>query len=264
MLSIAKLTAGNEEYYLSLVSYYVNQRVNRASSQTASGEAIAQEGCPVPSASLTHGEPPGQWLGIGAENKGFRGIVEAEDFRKLFQGFHPHSHEPLVQNAGKPERTPGWDLCFTVPKEVSVLWSQAPETLRAEIEEIHQAAIREVVRLIELLFAWSRKGKASLGSEYIPVKLIVAAFQHSTSRANDPNLHTHCIVINIGVDANGKTRALYSKPLFVNKMVLGAYYRAKLASLLQVRLGLQTKQKRRSFQVLGGTQRTGLGPFAAP
>jgi hypothetical protein len=47
----------------------------------------------------------------------------------------------LVQNAGHPKRDAAWDLTFSAPKSVSVLWALVPEPIRQQIEQAHQAAV---------------------------------------------------------------------------------------------------------------------------
>lgn len=42
------------------------------------------------------GEPPGFWLGRGAESLGLRGTVQAEDFRSLLANAHPITGKPLA------------------------------------------------------------------------------------------------------------------------------------------------------------------------
>lgn len=210
MLSIGAMKCGQAEYYLSLAreDYY-----------------------------LEGGEPEGKWIGNGAEALSLGDTVVANDLRNLFQGFSRTSSK-LVQNAGKHNRQPGWDLTFSAPKSVSVLWSQSDCHEQAAIQAAHANAVRAAIQYLEANFAQSRVGKG--GSELVDVGLVVAAFEHSCSRALDPQLHTHALVLNLGVDATGKTRSLVSKPLYQAKMLAGAYYRSELAYQLRYNLGLKT------------------------
>ena len=72
---------------------------------------------------LSGGEPPGLWHGEGASRLGLSGVVEPEKFRNLLNGFSPDRLHPLAQNAGRNDRQSGWDLTFSAPKSVSVLWA---------------------------------------------------------------------------------------------------------------------------------------------
>jgi ATP-dependent exoDNAse (exonuclease V) alpha subunit len=63
--------------------------------------------------------------------------------------------------------------------------------------------------------------------------LAVAQFRHDLSRAADPQLHTHAVVLNVTQRADGQWRALDNEPLYRHKMWLGAYYRSELAKEVQ-------------------------------
>lgn len=75
-------------------------------------------------------------------------------------------------------------------------------------------------------------------------------FQHGTSRANDPQLHTHSLVMNVAV-SNGKTRTILSKPLYQMKMTAGALYRSELSYLIQRETGLRIQPDGFAFKVKG-------------
>jgi conjugative relaxase-like TrwC/TraI family protein len=82
-------------------------------------------------------ERPGYWLGEGAERLELSGKVEAEALRNVLDGFTPEGRRGLVQNAGAFGRQRGWDLTFSAPKSVSVLWALAPQDMKAQIEAAH-------------------------------------------------------------------------------------------------------------------------------
>jgi conjugative relaxase-like TrwC/TraI family protein len=201
---------------------------------------------------LDGGEPPGKWLGSGAEQLGLSGDVLAEHLKPLMQGFDL-AGEPLVRNAGKTtgplRRKPGWDLTFSAPKSVSLLWSQLDEHNRRRIQEAHAAAVKRAIEFIEDRATFSRLGKG--GAERAAAKLVVASFEHGTSRALDPQLHTHCLLLNFGVCSDGRVRALVSNPFYQNKMLAGAIYRLELAHQLTRTLGLRLERKNSWFEIAG-------------
>jgi conjugative relaxase-like TrwC/TraI family protein len=223
MLSIKALKLGDERYYLALAleDYY-----------------------------LQGGEPPGIWLGTGAKILGLTGNVTNEQLSNLFRGYSPDSQmTELVQNAGHPDRQPGWDLTLNVPKTVSVLWSAASEPIRAEIEAAETSALKRTIAYIEEHLARSRTGKG--GADDVPARLVVAAFPHTTSRALDPHLHFHPLIMNVGVGPDARTRTVLSFPFYQNKMLLGALFRAELAHELVERLGVALSRERTWFEVDG-------------
>lgn len=222
MLSVGKLGKGHDSYYLNLAAedYYIGG-----------------------------GEPEGVWLSTaGARSLGLRGKVSKQDLHAFFHGFKPDG-TPLVQNAGDPKRTPGHDLTFSSPKSLSVYWAVASQEIRQAIQKAQLDAVTHAIRYLEQEVAISRRGKG--GYEKVPAKIVVAAFEHGTSRALDCQLHTHAIVLNIGIRSDGTTGSLESKPFYQHKMVAGAIYRAKLASLLQERLGLKTVRHGPFFEIAG-------------
>ncbi len=176
------------------------------------------------------------WLGRGADKLALTGRVEADEFKQLLDGYDLDGTK-LVQNAGKANRKTGWDLTFSAPKSVGVLWATGDPDLRAKIEKAHLEAVRTALDYLEGTAAVSRREKQGIERE--PVGLVVAAFHHGTSRNLDPQPHTHCVVLNVGVRPDGTVGALVSKEFYRAKMAAGAVYQAKLATELE-RLGLRS------------------------
>lgn len=199
-------------------------------------------------------EPRGQWRGSGAAALGLAEDVDAADLGHIFSGFSP-AGEPLVQNAGKTlaqskqGHRPGWDLTFSASKSVSVLWALCDSERRATIEACHDAAVETVLKLAERECGWSRRGQA--GRTIERAKLVIAAYQHGTSRALDPNLHTHCLVANLGVCDDGRTRTLVSQTFYRWKMTLGQLYQNELSHQLQQRLGVAVTATANGFEIAG-------------
>lgn len=221
MLSIGAMSPGQGNYYLDLAQedYY-----------------------------LKGGEPTGWWWGEGAESLGLRGCVERVELERLLIGLSPDG-EKLTQNSGRPGRRPGWDLTFSAPKSVSVFWSQADPETRLAIQSAHLAAVKTALDYLEREAAFSRRGKG--GYEQQHAGLCVALFEHGTSRAGDPLLHTHSLVMNVATRADGTTGTVDSREFYKHKMTAGAAYRAQLAYGLQDGLGLACERKRTWFE-LGG------------
>lgn len=198
---------------------------------------------------LKGGEPPGIWYGLGAERIGLEGQVLDDQLYNLFKGASPDGSRDLVQiqqHDGKAEHRPGWDLTFSAPKSVSVLWSQASPEKQRLLQGAHLKAVEAAIDYLQETAAFSRVGKE--GKRLERADLIVALFEHSTSRALDPQLHTHALFMNIGVGEDGRTRTLSSLSLFLSKMTAGALYRAELSYQLEL-LGIETERHRSWFEV---------------
>ena len=74
----------------------------------------------------------GGWTGQGAERLGLLGHVTREEFQALRRGFALDGRA-LVKNAGSKKRQVGWDLTFSMPKSLAVIWSEADPVLRRRI-----------------------------------------------------------------------------------------------------------------------------------
>lgn len=224
MLSVSKpfKGAGRADYYLNLANedYYLNDL-----------------------------EPPGRWLGEGATWFGLPGMVSGDDFRNLLAGYDADRATALVHNAGSPNRRSGWDLTWSVPKSVSVAWSQATPEVRETIEAEVWHSVRRAISYVETIGVVSRRGTNGVVHE--SAKLTFACFLHSTSRAQDPQLHVHTILQNVGIRPDGTTGTLDPRAIFKHQLAAGALFRAELASRLECRLGLRARREGRCFELMG-------------
>lgn len=223
MLTISKaIKAGQGEYYLSLAGaddYY-----------------------------MAGDEPLGYWLGKGVTLLGLEGQVDKAQFRHLLRGLSPDGTRKLVRNADN-ERRAGWDLTWSAPKSVSVAWSQADPATREKIEGCLRRAVAAGIAYLESVGAVSRRGED--GRIHETAKLLLAAFLHSTSRAQDPQLHIHTVLLNTGVRLDGTTGTLEPKALYRHQMAAGVLFRAELACALEIELGLRARREGHSFELLG-------------
>ena len=69
--------------------------------------------------------------------------------------------------------------------------------------------------------------------------MIAAGFRHRTSRALDPQLHTHALVANAVERADGTWGAIDSRTLYRHAKTAGFVYQAVLRSELTQRLGVE-------------------------
>ena len=190
-------------------------------------------------------EEAGEWFGKGAAELGLSGQVTSESFRNLLHGYDPGGMAPLVQNAGKPSRQEGWDLTFSAPKDVSVFWALSEKAVRNEIHGAQKWAVERALRKIEETAGSTRRGKGGRKKE--KTKLIFARFEHFTSRAQDPQIHTHAVLINLSLRKDRTTGSIQSRDVFREKMRAGHLYREELAKELKKRLGLEVLQKEIGF-----------------
>ncbi|MBE1427015.1 conjugative relaxase-like TrwC/TraI family protein [Desulfomicrobium macestii] len=192
----------------------------------------------------THGgEPAGKWIGRGAERFGYCGeTVGKADLYFAFEGYNHKYGNAIANNAGDKHKA-GYDLTFSAPKSVSIVWATADEKTRKALSEAQQKAVEKAITYAEKSGAFiQREGHAgAIKTPYLD-GVAVATFEHSTSRNLDPNLHTHAVVCNLA--PNGKRidfQASYVKEL-------GAVYRAELALELR-EMGFAIERDRFSFSI---------------
>lgn len=206
-------------------------------------------------------EPKGRWyeppttfsLEDGA-------VINAETFRNLHEGLSPDGM-PLVQNVQslKSTRVGGYDLTFSAPKSVSVLWALADEGVRLAIEDAQEKAARAALDVLAINASYARRGKG--GALLEKVKMFGATFQHGEARpvvrddgsvASDPQLHTHSVIFNMAERKDGTWGALDGRHFYKWKMTAGAIYRAHLAHELRTSLGVEIETKKDGmFEVAG-------------
>jgi conjugative relaxase-like TrwC/TraI family protein len=202
----------------------------------AAGRANYYMGGPAEKYYLEGTRQAGRWFGQAVELLGLPERVSRRTFHNLLNGFSPDGRRPLVQNAGDPNRASCWDLTFSAPKSVSVLWAIAPPDIRHQIEQAHHVAVQHALAHMEAVAGITRRGKGGALREH--GKLVFATFFEGTSRALDPAMHTHAALINLALRQDGTTGTLHTRNLFDAKMRAGALYRDELAAQLRQELGL--------------------------
>lgn len=200
-------------------------------------------------------EPPGTWY-VGPNEDGSRttslgiedGLVfgqiesreDTERFHNLTNGFHPENGTKLVQNAGERGRVALHDFCLSAPKSVSAVWSQADTATKAAIEKAQESGAREFLDFMSSK-SYSRQGKG--GVVKAPAPLRAALFGHGSSREDDPQLHTHCVIFNVCERANGTTGALETLELMRWQGAAASLYHARLAwEVRQLEFGIERKE----------------------
>lgn len=189
----------------------------------------------------------GQWQGRGAERLGLAGSVEKEDFKRAIHGLDREGTALVTSQNGKEHRA-GVDLTFSAPKSVSIL-SEVVGDLR--VREAHQLAVGRTLAFIEKNFSQARMTDDGVTQRVDTGNLVIAKFDHDTSRTLDPQLHTHAVVMNMTQRSDGAWRALSNEKLFENKILLGQIYRNELAhQLKELGYGIQSG-KNGLFEVKG-------------
>jgi conjugative relaxase-like TrwC/TraI family protein len=190
----------------------------------------------VPGLVSYYGAGAAQWHGQGATVLGLDGDVASKDFAALLDGGSPDGLRLGQKFGDKSARA--FDVTFSAPKDVSVLWALADPKTRATIETAFTDAVDAVLNGVEGR-ALSRTG---IGGVISPIKtsgLAIAKVVEHTSRAGDPALHCHAVTFSKVQCADGKWRALDARELKWDQQALSAQFHRAMESELTRNLGIR-------------------------
>jgi conjugative relaxase-like TrwC/TraI family protein len=236
VLSIGKLSAGQERYYLD----HAAERVDVVESVAGGAEDYYLD--PV--------EARGRWLGAGAAQLGLAGDVGPEQLRRVLAGLSPATGEPLRQANGRLSVS-GYDLTFSAPKSISLVYGLGNDKIREAVREAHDRAVREAIGYLERTAAGVRRGHG--GAILMPADgLVAATFRHRSSRAADPQLHTHVVVANLARGSDGRWSTLDGRRIYAQARAASFIYQAVLRGELTAELGLSWQEIERGIADIDG------------
>ncbi len=185
------------------------------------------------------GEAPGRWQGRGLDALGLdpKAVVAERELEALFgRALHPKSRQRLGQ-AWRADGVTGYDLCFSAPKSVSALWAIGEGSVPAEVMAAHRTAVRTALDYLDSHASFSRVG--TNGHTQVSTDGFAAAvFGHRTSRAGDPQIHSHALVVNKLRCADGGWRTIDGHEIYAHKKSAGTVYQAVLRNELTRRLNV--------------------------
>ena len=138
-------------------------------------------------------------------------------------------------------RKAGIDVTVSAPKSVSVVFGLGDPEVAAAVRAGHQAAVGEALAYLESVAGHGLRGHQGDGQRAEKIDTdgwIVAGFEHRTSRAGDPQLHTHLVVPNLLRGADGKWSAIDSRTVHRHALTASYLYHAALRGQLTQRLGV--------------------------
>lgn len=172
------------------------------------------------------GISPSEWQGEGAKALGLSGEVNRETFRAILDGTLPHGQQLGTMREGKLQHRPGWDITMSAPKSVSIMAEVAGDR---RLLVAHANAVKAALAYVERHAAATLIRTPGRVERHTTDNLVIASFRHDTSRAQDPQLHTHNVIMNMTQDADGNWRSLEPRALYQLQKAIGAVYRQELA-----------------------------------
>jgi conjugative relaxase-like TrwC/TraI family protein len=217
------------------------------------------------------GEAPGEWIGGLAAELDLSGQVDAAGYGAILEGRDPTSGAQLVKRPDtryrlRPDGTEkrvepvlGYDVRFSAPKSVSILYALGDEETRARVLAVVNEAVRQGLAHLEAEACMVQRGKG--GARIEPGSGFVGmAFRHRMSRAGDPALHVHVVVSNLTrATSDGKWLSLASpkgrSPLWPHGKSAGVVFQAALRAEFLREFGLQFDAVTNGYADLRGFSR---------
>ena len=142
--------------------------------------------------------------------------------------------------------------------------------MRRIVEEAHETAVAAGLEYLDQAAGHTRAGDG--GVRKVPGEgFIIAQFRHRTSRSTDPatrvgdpQLHSHCAILNRIRGVDGTWRTLDSRAIYRNAHAAGAVYGAVFERELSERLGVSwvTPERRVPMRDIAGIPRSLIARFS--
>ncbi|PSN13073.1 hypothetical protein C7293_17465 [filamentous cyanobacterium CCT1] len=173
---------------------------------------------------------PTKWVGKGAASLGLAGVVNQQEFSQLLSGQAPDGQTLTGKVVDPEKRRAATDFTFSAPKSVSIaaLVQQDERVLEA-----HHQAVTKALSVLEERYAQTRVSTEAGRTKVITGNIATAVFTHSTSREAEPQLHSHCVVMNATQLADGRWFSLSNEAAIANQKLLGQIYQNELAVALK-------------------------------
>lgn len=172
-----------------------------------------------------------EFHGSATEENQFNSEIFEKVLHGNMDGVSSKSNDEVTQ-LGRPngqggiEHAPGWDLTFSAPKSISMMALIEGDT---RLIDAHNKAVKSALNYLEQNGMYTRKTENNETKMVKTNNMFASIFTHTTSRALDPQLHSHAVIANATLDNNGKWCSIESKPLFDAKMTAGLIFRSELA-----------------------------------
>ncbi|HEY8083320.1 MAG TPA: MobF family relaxase [Solirubrobacterales bacterium] len=244
MVGVTKIQRGNAGYWLAAVAEGGDDYYNKP------------------------GEAPGEWIGELAADLGLSGQVDAEGYSAILEGRNPTSGDQLVKRPDtryrkradgtekRVEPVLGFDVRFSAPKSVSILYALGDEATRERVLAVMNEAVRQGLSHLEHEACFVQRGK---GGERLErgEGFTGMAFRHRMSRAGDPALHVHVVISNLTrAVSDGKWLSLASpkgrSPLWPHGKSAGVVFQAALRSEFLREFGLEFEAVTNGYADLKG------------
>ncbi|MBE9180235.1 relaxase domain-containing protein [Oculatella sp. LEGE 06141] len=216
MMSKENVSASQAENYYEEDDYYTQSESGAATNSTISS---------------------GRWFGTGAIALGLQGEVRSSDFKQLLHGYSPSGQRLHARRIDPKSHRAGTDYTFSAPKSASIA-ALIQNDLRVWLA--HDHAVETALAVLEQRFSQTRVTRNGIRTFDHTGNIVAATFRHYTNREQEPQLHTHCVVINTTQRQTGQWQSMSNEAVFIHQKLIGQIYQNELAFNLQ-RIGYEIK-----------------------
>ena len=235
MLGIHRLTSARADYYLA---------------------DLAQE-LPLP---RRWDDGPAHWVGHAAAGLGLEGPPDPGALRAVLDGRQPTSGHRLRSDRAT---VCGFDLTFSAPKSVSVVFALGGEDVARQVVVAHRESVRGALTYLETHGLSAQRGSGEERHVVPTTGLVAASFTHGVNRNLDPHLHTHVVMANMVHGADSRWSACDHRGLSAHRAATSAIYEAHLRGELTTRLGVSWVEAPRLGAEVAGVSPLAHGEFSS-
>ncbi|MEG2992545.1 MAG: MobF family relaxase, partial [Citrobacter sp.] len=180
-----------------------------------------------------------RWMGEGAKALGLDGKVNEQVLDALIAGRLPNGESLERIEGGVNTHRSGYDFTFSAPKSASVLIAINGDM---RLLDAWNASVADTLKEVESMIS-TRQMVDGVSQTVITGMAVIATFNHDTSRALDPHIHTHTLFLNMTptqdgwrtlasdtVHKSGFIEAVYGNQLAIGQLCLNQF-RARVEAL---------------------------------
>ena len=197
----------------------------------------------------------GAVVGAGAQTK-------AEDMQRALEGKNILSNgqrQELTSGRVDEQHRPGLDFTFSAPKSVSVL---SEVYGNKDVRDAWEQAVNAGIKYLEQSSAQTRISVAGTRQTINTGNLLVIKIEHSLTRSNDSQTHTHAVIANQTYHAeSGKWYSLSNEELLRNRVSADAVVMNDLGARLQA-LGYRLEFNEKGVWEVAGFTKEQLDHFS--
>lgn len=203
-----------------------------------------------------------QWFGKGANELGLNGTINNRDHTQVYSGRLPNGEIVGKQMPdGSIKGRPGYDLTFSMNKDLSlIICASNDKNLSNYFLNAHINAVKTTLTEVEKRIEARTTADGFTGFETTK-NMIASLCTHFSSRAGDPDVHTHSLIANATKRSDGKWRALatdmsrkngFFEMIRDNATYFGALYQNEMAIATKNRgFDIESIHKNGMFKISG-------------